>query len=100
MSSRLASSKPRNVAPFANGDLVGPSAWSLGPKCGGNVPYEGGAKAARKRGEALGPPDGADAVEGRLVFLPILGGEAVRLHAGLDHVDGVDDGPQLCVHIA
>lgn len=61
----------------------------------GDVPDKCGSKPASEGLDALCAPDGAHAVEGRLVFLPVCGAEAIRLQARLDHVDGVDARPEL-----
>ena len=60
-----------------------------------NPPNERRTESTREGADPFCPPYGPNAMEGRLVFTTSCLGETVRLHARLDHVDGVDDGPQL-----
>ena len=70
---RAAISNPRNVAPFAKGELGGPILAMLEQCCNQEclVPNEGGAKASDKRPNALCTPNCPNAVKRRFVFLTV-----------------------------
>lgn len=60
-----------------------------------NAPNQSGSESASESTNTLSPPDSLHTVNGRLVLLTSRWREAVSLHPGFDHVDRVDDSPEL-----
>ena len=90
---RIAISNPRNVAPFANGDLL--AGKQVPAEKARPSPNQCRAKPTCKGPYTFCPPNSAYAIQGGLVFLSSRRGEPIGLHPRLDHIYGVYNCPEL-----